>query len=152
MTAHAIPSAPSTSDGDHPSGPAAFAAAAAALWLLGAGDRYREAAASIVRRHAPAALAEPLSNGAMLRVAAQLAVPPRQIVVVGGADARELVSAATTLPADVLAVATAAQAAELAATGFSLFEGKAADRPTAYDCRDFACRLPVTTAGALLAG
>jgi uncharacterized protein len=144
-----IPSAPSDSDGDHPSGPSAFAAAAVALWMLGAGDRYREAAASVVAERAATALAEPLANGSMLRVAAQLAVPPRQVVVVGGADAAPLVAAARRLPADLFAVATPAQAAALAAAGFELFAGKVPDRATAYDCRDFACRLPVTDPAAL---
>ncbi|MBN9184966.1 MAG: thioredoxin domain-containing protein [Microbacterium sp.] len=120
-----------------------FAAAALSLWLLGAGERYREAAASVVRDHAAAALAEPLANGAMLRIAAQLAVPPRQVVVVGaGPDADALAAAAATLTADVFAVATAAQADAFADAGFTLFDGKAADGPLAYDCRDFACRLP----------
>ena len=143
LAARGIPSAPAASDGDHPSGPAAFAAAALSLWLLGAGERYREAAASVVRDHAAAALAEPLANGAMLRIAAQLAVPPRQVVVVGaGPDADALAAAAATLTADVFAVATAAQADAFADAGFTLFDGKAADGPLAYDCRDFACRLP----------
>lgn len=146
LAARGIPSAPAASDGDHPSGPAAFAAAALSLWLLGAGERYREAAASVVRDHAAAALAEPLANGAMLRVAAQLAVPPRQVVVVGaGPDADALAAAAATLTADVFAVATAAQADAFAGAGFALFDGKAAERPLAYDCRDFACRLPAAT-------
>ena len=37
--------------------------------------------------------------------------------------------------------------------GFELFEEKTAKEglPTAYDCRDFTCRLPVTDPGELLA-
>ena len=45
-----------------------------------------------------------------------------------------------------MTVVTSAQAAEWAAAGFALFDDKGPrdGLPTAYDCRDFACRLPVT--------
>jgi uncharacterized protein YyaL (SSP411 family) len=57
-----------------------------------------------------------------------------------------LVAAARRLPCDVFVVVTAAQAEEWSRAGFELFAGKSAQggRATAYDCRDFACRLPVT--------
>jgi hypothetical protein len=136
-------------DGDHPSGRAAFAAAALRLWMCGAGERYRAAAASVVRAGAESALAEPLAHGALLRVAAQLATAPRQIVVVtaGAADAADsLVAMGRGIPADVVAVATADQAAAFAADGFALFEAKQPkeDATTLFDCHDFVCRLPVT--------
>lgn len=142
-------------DGDHPSGRASFAAAARALWLLGAGERYRDAAASVVRSGAESALAEPLAHGALLRVAAMLATPPRQVVIVTGADGPEnddpLVAAGRSLPADLVAVVSPAQAAELSSSGFALFEAKEAKDGvcTLYDCRDFVCRLPVTRADEL---
>jgi len=139
-----IPS--SASDGDHPSGPSSYAAAALRLWLLGAGERYRDAVAAVIGAHAGAALREPLAHGALLRVAADLSVPPRQLVVVGDDPAGSLALTASTRRADVVALTTPAQAEAFAAAGFALFEGKTAPggTPTAYDCRAFACRLPVT--------
>jgi len=46
----------------------------------------------------------------------------------------------------VVAIVTAEQSAAWAAAGFSLFSEKPMrdDLATAYDCRGFACRLPVT--------
>ncbi|MEQ6897410.1 DUF255 domain-containing protein [Microbacterium sp. KR10-403] len=146
LAEHAVPGGASAGDGDHPSGPSAMAAAALGLWLLGAGDRYRDAAASLVASRAEQALAEPTAHGALLRVAAQLAVPPHQLVVVAGAET-PLVAAARGIPTDVTAFVTTAQARAFAAAGFTLFEGKTAE--AVYDCRDFACRLPVTDVTAL---
>jgi uncharacterized protein YyaL (SSP411 family) len=76
---------------------------------------------------------------------------PRQLVVVGDDPSAPLASQARRMPAEVLAIVTPEQAAQWAAQGFSLFEGKVAPAgtPTAYDCRNFACRLPVTDAAAL---
>nr|WP_274637979.1 DUF255 domain-containing protein [Microbacterium bovistercoris] len=143
LAAHGLGTDGSAADTDHPSGPAALADAACLLWQLGAGDRFREAAASVVARHAASALAEPLAHGALLRVATQLITAPRQTVVVG-ALGDPLTRAAAARPADVLAVVTEDQAAALAAAGFTLFEGKVGAVPTVYECRDFACRMPVT--------
>ncbi|QAY58606.1 thioredoxin domain-containing protein [Microbacterium protaetiae] len=143
LTAHGVPGAASASDGDRPSGPSALADAAFALWLLGAGERYRQAAASLVEARAEQAPAEPTAHGALLRVAAQLAVPPHQLVVITTAgDA--LTAAARRIRTDLTAVVTPQQARAFAAAGFALFEGKIGEVPTVYDCRDFACRLPVT--------
>jgi uncharacterized protein YyaL (SSP411 family) len=46
---------------------------------------------------------------------------------------------------------TEQDAVDLAADGFELFEGRVTrdGLPTAYLCRDFVCRLPVTDAAAL---
>ena len=134
------------SDADEPSGPAALAGAARALWLLGAGDAMRALAERIVARHAAAALAQPLAHGALLRVAAGLAVAPRQVVVVTDDPEDPLAVAVRSIPADVVAIVAPEQSDAFAAAGFALFEGKAArdGAATAYDCRDFACRLPVT--------
>lgn len=133
------------SDGASPSGPSVFAAAALDLWRLGAGERYRTAAVSLVRAASDAALSSPLAHGAILEVAVGVASAPRQVVVVGEADA-EIADAARRVAADVVAVVSPAQARALAEAGFSLFEGKVAQggRPTAYDCRGFVCRLPTT--------
>lgn len=134
------------SDGDHPSGRSAVAAAAFTAWALGAGDRYRRVAAAMTETAAPSALAQPIGAGAMLRVAAQLAEGPRQVVVIAAPPTGALVDAARRVRADVLTLVTPAQAEAFAAAGFSLFEGKTSQggAPTLYDCRDFACRLPVT--------
>ncbi|MFB7886031.1 thioredoxin domain-containing protein [Microbacterium sp. NPDC056057] len=134
------------SDADEPSGAASVAAAAAALWVLGAGDRYRSIAARLVAVHAPAALAQPLAYGALLRVAAGLAGPPRQLVVVTDDARAALATAARSIRADVVPIVSTQQSLSWAEAGFELFaeKGQRDGRPTAYDCRDFACRLPVT--------
>ncbi|HEX5730630.1 thioredoxin domain-containing protein [Microbacterium sp.] len=152
LAAQGIATADAASDGDEPSGAAAVAGASSALWLLGAGDAFRALAERVVAEHASAALAQPLAYGALLRVAAELARPPRQLVVVGGDPAAPLVAAARRIRTDVLAIVTANQSSRWAAAGFSLFEGKVSidGAATAYDCRDFACRLPVTDAAALV--
>lgn len=148
LAAHGVAAPDAASDGDEPSGYAAVAEAAAALWTLGASDDLRALAERIVSRHASAALAQPLAYAAMLRVAASLAMPPRQVVVVGRPLEGPLVAVARAIPADVVALVTPMQAASWAEAGFALFAGKIAlhGMPTAYDCRDFSCRLPVTDA------
>lgn len=133
------------SDGDEPSGVAAIAGAAAALWLLGGGEADRRIAERLVAGHAAAALAQPLAHGALLRVAALLARAPRQVVVVGEAS-DPLADAARRRDADLVAVVSPEQVDAFATAGFELFEGKATrgGLTTAYDCRDFVCRRPVT--------
>ena len=138
------------SDADEPSGVAAVAEASALLAALG--DRTphaggpRALAERLVARHARAALAQPLAHGSLLRVAASLATPARQVVVVAADADAPLAACARAVVADVVVVVTPAQAAAWADAGFSLFAGKGLSdgRATAYDCRDFACRLPVT--------
>ena len=139
-----------SSDGDEPSGVAAIAGAAAALWLLGSGEGDRGLAERLVAGHATAALAQPLAHGSLMRVAGLLTAAPRQIVVVGEA-AEPLAEAARARDADVIAVVTPEQVSAFAEAGFSLFADKTQrdGRATAYDCRDFACRLPVTDPAAL---
>ncbi|MDX2375868.1 DUF255 domain-containing protein [Microbacterium sp. LRZ72] len=137
-------------DMDQPSGPSAVAAAALDLWLLGAPERYREHAARTVAAHAADALARPLAHGELLRVAAVLAEPPRQLVVVTEDAADPLAAAARAADADVLAIVTPAAAAALADAGLDLFAGKAeAGAARAYDCRAFVCRLPVAEPGGI---
>jgi uncharacterized protein YyaL (SSP411 family) len=134
-------------DGTLPSGPSALAAACLSLWRLGAGDRYRDAAVERVRQASARALSEPIGFGALLRTAHQLMVPPHQLVIVAEDPdaAAPFLTVAAGRP-DVTAVVTPAQGQRFADAGFSLFEAKTTldGLPTAYDCRDFACRLPVT--------
>lgn len=131
------------SDGASPSPRAAFAAAALALWRLGAGERYREAAASLVRGGIDIALEQPLAHGALLEAAVALAAPPHQVVVVLD-DARPAPASARSIRADVVAIVSEREAVAFAESGFTLFEGKTSHEssPTLYDCRDFVCRLP----------
>lgn len=137
---------PESGDGDHGSGRAALAAACLSLWRLGAGERYRRVALERIAPLVPRALREPLGFGILLRAAADLAVSPRQLVVLTDDPADALVRAARGIPADVTAIATAAQASALADAGFELFAGRGlvGGRSAVYDCRGFTCRLPVT--------
>ncbi|MFB8145255.1 thioredoxin domain-containing protein [Microbacterium sp. NPDC056003] len=146
LAAQGVGAPDAASDGDEPSGPAALADAALSLWVLGAGDEWRETAERVVGAYAPAGLGQPLAYGALLRTAASLAVAPRQVVVVSEEPTGPLATAARRIPADVVTVVAPGQAGAFALAGFSLFEGKVAQGgvATAYDCRDFACRLPVT--------
>ncbi len=150
LTAQGMAAAGTPSDGATPSGPSAFAAAALLAWQLGAGERYRAAAASVVHAGAEAARNAPLAHGALLHVALGLSTPPHQLVVVGDAQA-PVAERARRLRADVTAVVTAAEAAAFASAGFTLFEAKTTrdGATTAYDCRGFVCRLPVTDPDAL---
>ncbi|MFY9712604.1 MAG: thioredoxin domain-containing protein, partial [Microbacterium sp.] len=109
-----------------------------------AGERYRAAAEAVVREHSARALAQPFAYGALLQVAAGLAEPPRQVVVVSATRYGALAGAARAADADVVAVVTPTQAAAFADAGFELFSGKAEAAGRAFDCRAFVCRLPVT--------
>jgi uncharacterized protein YyaL (SSP411 family) len=152
LSSQGIGAPDAASDGDEPSGPSALADAAVSLWQLGAAPELRTFAEGIVSAYGSTALAQPIAYGALLRVAARLAVPPRQLVVVTGDRGVPLVRAARGVPCDVLAIVDDAQAASWARAGFELFAQKAAigGSATAYDCRDFTCRLPVTDAAALV--
>lgn len=153
LSAQGVGAPDAASDADEPSGVAALADAACALWLVDGSEEHRALAEHLVGSHARAALTQPLAYGALLRVAAMLAVAPRQVVVVGPTAAGELAAAARGIPADVVAVVTPAQAQAWTDAGFSLFAEKSmrGDAATAYDCRDFACRLPVTDPADLVA-
>ncbi len=147
LAAQGFAAAAGESDGDEPSGDAAFAGACLDLWMLGAGEEYRARASVVVASRATEALARPLGFGALLAVAAGLAAPPRQIVVVADEADDPLARAARAVGgADVVAVVPEHRAAQFAGAGFSLFEAKTltVGRATAYDCRAFVCRLPIT--------
>ena len=144
LSAQGIATSPDQTDGDLPSDAAAVAGAALTAWWLGAGDRYRTAAVATVGALAVRSLEQPFAHGTLLRVAAGLAVPPRQFVAVTVAGDGALADAARRVDAEVVAVVTPAQARAFADTGFELFEGKDATAERAYDCRAFVCRLPVS--------
>ncbi|MBX3098502.1 MAG: thioredoxin domain-containing protein [Salinibacterium sp.] len=135
------------SDGAHPSGLSAMAAAAHSLFLVTAHEPYRVAARAAMARVAEAALRHPVSLGAALTVMARLASPVRQIVVVGGG---ELATVARQHGGIAVSVE---QGTAWAQAGFELFEGRTqrAGATTAYVCEDFVCRLPVTTVSELAA-
>ena len=141
---HGLAAPDTASDGDEPSGPSALADAARLLWLLGAGGALRELAERVVNEHAPAALGQPFAYSSLLRTAALLGEPPRQLVVVSNDSTAPLVDAARVVRADLVCTLTEQQARAFAAEGFALFEAKGAigGAPTAYDCVDFTCRLP----------
>lgn len=149
LRAQGIAASPDHTDGDLPSDTAAVAQAALTAWRLGAGDRYRAAAAERVEALPARALAQPFAHGSLLRVAAGLATAPRQLVVVTEDPGGALAAAARGADADVVAVVTPAQAAAFGAAGFELFEGKEATAERAYDCRAFVCRLPVSDPAAV---
>jgi hypothetical protein len=129
------------SDGAHPSGLSAMAAAQHALFLLTAHEPYRAAARAAMALVAEPAQRHPVSLGAALTVMGRLADPVRHLVVVGGGEL-----AAFARPRGGIVV-TPDQSRAWAAAGFELFEGRSAE--AAYVCEDFVCRLPVTSLGEL---
>lgn len=143
LVARGIALSPDRTDGDLPSGRAAVASAALAAWRWGAGERFREVAERAVRDLAAHAQRQPTAYGSLLRVAAGLAEPPRQMVVVTDEPWGALALAARRADADATVVATPSQARAFAEHGFALLEGKDATAERVYDCRAFVCRLPV---------
>lgn len=152
LSANGIATSPDHTDGDLPSDAAAVAAAALTAWRLGAGDRYRDAAAATVRDLALRSLEQPFAHGSLLRVAAGLASPPRQVVAITDDRHGALARAALRTDADAIVVVSPTQATAFADAGFELFEGKGAAAERAYDCRAFVCRLPVSDPAALAVG
>ncbi|MET4098065.1 uncharacterized protein YyaL (SSP411 family) [Agrococcus sp. UYP10] len=118
-------------DGDAPSGQAALAGALHALFSLSGDAAHLDRAARLL--DARLAIRNPIAGPAMLRVAARIAEPPRTLVLIGDPP-EELRREPGAF------VATPEQAAELAATGFALLDGKTA--PAAYRCEGFVCELP----------
>ncbi len=131
-------------EGAVPSGQTAIASAAWKLHLLTGETRYRDAAAATAGPLAAAALQRPIGYGAALGLGLAMAEPIRQVVVVGTSG--PLVDAARALPSSIFIALDDDAAEGFAAAGFELLEGRrsTAGTPTAYVCRDFVCRLPVT--------
>ncbi|SJN35503.1 Thymidylate kinase [Microbacterium esteraromaticum] len=149
LVAHGIPQAGDDSDGDLPSGAAARASAHLTAWRLGAGDAHRVQAEDIAAGLASRALAQPLAFGALLRVLAGIAEPPRQVIAVTSDPTSTLAEVARKVEADIVTVVTPMQAKGFADAGFELFDGKDAVDGAVYDCRAFVCQLPVSDAAAV---
>ncbi len=140
------------SEGAYPSGISATSDAARTLHLLTGNRRYLDAAVVAMRSVAHQALERPASFGASLALMTRLAQPVRQLVVVGERDGVLAGTARSWERAGAVVVAlTEEQAADFAEAGFELFEGRATrdGADTAYLCRDFVCRLPITDAATL---
>jgi uncharacterized protein YyaL (SSP411 family) len=157
LAAQGLGLASDPSEGAYPSGLSAAASAALILSQLVAEPAYRRAAERAAAQVAERALDSPTAFGAMLTVAAGLADPATQLVVVTAQNAGspELASFAHAWfrPGTVAVAVTEAQAADWSAAGFDLFDARATldGVDTAYLCRDFVCRLPVTTLEDLVA-
>ncbi len=137
------------SEGAYPSGLSAMARACASLYLLTGGLQYREAAERVICQLIPFAAPRPVSFGATLAVAAALAQPVGQLLVVSSDPHSELAACARARYRSgmIIAVVTPAQATEFADAGFELFLGRVGE--AAYLCRDFVCRLPIVDPTAL---
>ncbi|GMA89924.1 thioredoxin domain-containing protein [Homoserinibacter gongjuensis] len=144
-------------EGATPSGAALLADAAARLAALTAARDYRAVAERALAPSLAPALERPIAYGATLAVAARLAAPAAELVVVHTDDdaaAEELLAEARAWarPTRTLAIVTEAQAAALAAAGFELFADRVArGGAAAYLCEGFTCRLPTGDAATLAA-
>ncbi|TNY35444.1 thioredoxin domain-containing protein [Thermomonospora catenispora] len=139
-------------DNAAPSGQSAAAGALLSYAALTGSTRHREAAVAAL---APASLlADEHARfaGWSLAVAEALAAGPLEIAIVGDpADERtralHRAALGATSPGAVITVGEAGSADVPLLAGRGLVDGE----PAAYVCRDFACRLPVTTPAALKA-
>ncbi|PZE34297.1 thioredoxin domain-containing protein [Curtobacterium sp. MCPF17_031] len=149
-----------TATGEQPqtalrSGTVAMAGAAALLAALTGDDGRHSAAERLIAERARTGVDRPLGHADALGLALALQRPSREVVLV--ADDRsgsEVVGMLTTVgaarrPGTIVAVLTRAQAAEWAAAGFSLFEGRDALDGVTYVCHDRVCALPARTVGEL---
>ena len=154
----ALPADPA--EGATPSAVTSCADAAWRLYLLGAGDSYREAAERAMRAVAGIALERPLAFGSALQLMARMAWPIVQLVTVvpdagdtdaGDAGTEDLSARTRRHEASVATLVTESQARAFADAGFELFEARTAvdGVAAAYRCRTFVCALPVTDAAAL---
>ncbi len=144
LTANGLVLEAEPSDGAHPSGPSAFAAALYRLYLLTAYAPYLTEAERRMASVATRAAERPISFGTALTVMSRLQSPVSQLVVVG--DARSpLATLAQSWQGSIVAVVSDAQATAFARAGCELFAGRtAATGATAYLCENFVCRLPIT--------
>src|SRR5690554_5992909 len=154
LVSHGTALAADPSEGAYPSGLTACASAAYTLYLLTAERRYLDAARQTMGLVAAAALARPIGFGGALRLMAELAADPVQLVVVTPSSASGITSASGVLTAArshraiLVASVTEPQASAFSQAGFELFDARTAPtgQPTAYLCREFVCLLPTTDA------
>ena len=156
------------SEGAYPSGVASLATAASTLHRLTGEARYRTAAELALAPAAAAAVDSPSAYGTTFGLLADLAAGATQVVVVvpdvaadtgAGTEVRALAARVRSevAPGLVVAVVDDSSARAFAEAGFELFAGRrstpgpASERllATAYVCRDFVCRLPVTDVASL---
>jgi uncharacterized protein YyaL (SSP411 family) len=151
------------SEGAYPSGISSLGRASMLLFQLTGDRRFRSAAEGAVRFAAAAALSVPTAFGTSLGLAASLTSPASQLIVVGpdraepDEDAARVIAdqamrdTVRTRRDDVVAVVSERQAAAWAASGFDVFAERTSrdGRLTAYHCREFVCRLPVTNVAQL---
>ncbi|MEO6943856.1 MAG: thioredoxin domain-containing protein [Lacisediminihabitans sp.] len=157
LVAHGLAVKADPSEGAYASGLSAMASAAQVLYLLTSETKYREAAVNTMEQLAPLAVKQPVAFGAALGVMSGLGTQASQLVVATPAGDPATVSPLTTLArgwyrsGSISTVLTDAQAATFADVGFELFQARTsqADSASAYLCRDFVCRLPVTDAAEL---
>ncbi len=143
-------------DGPTPSGTFAIAGALLSYAALTGSDRHREAAAAALGTLTDVASRYPQAAGWGLAVAEAFLAGPDEIAVVGPPDddaTRALHQAAAlgATPGAVLALGNGA--GNGSGDGIPLLAGRGLvdGKPAAYVCRDFACRLPVTSPDDLLA-
>jgi uncharacterized protein YyaL (SSP411 family) len=153
LAGHGVAIQADPSEGAYASGSSAVASAAHQLYLLTAEGRYLAAARGAMERCAPLAVTQPVGFGAALALMTGLTAPAAQLVVVGDAGSAMAAHARGWYRSGaVTTVLTDAAAASFANAGFELFEARTTqpDRvtgeptATAYLCRDFVCRLPLT--------
>jgi uncharacterized protein len=160
LTAQGLSVRVDPSEGAYPSGLTLVASAAELLYAMTAERAYDSAARAAMRLISAHATESPMAFGGALRLLADLAEAPTQLVVVepsgvsaglGAATTDPLVDVARRLGSGLVAVVTDVQAAELTASGFELFEGRTSreGRAAAHLCRDFVCALPTTDPRAL---
>jgi uncharacterized protein YyaL (SSP411 family) len=145
-------------DGPTPSGTYAIAGALLSYSALTGSARHREAAAAALGTLREVATKFPQGAGWGLAVAEAFLAGPDEIAVVGppGDDRTSALHKAAALgvtPGAVLALGAGDGAGHGAGGGIPLLAGRGlvGDQPAAYVCRNFACRLPVTSADELLA-
>jgi uncharacterized protein len=154
LTGHGMVLPADLSEGAYPSGLSAMATAAWRLYLLSGHAPYLDAATRTLGAIAPSAVRRPVSFGAALAATCRLTAPAAQLVVVtDDADSAVASVAAGWDGNGIVSVVTSDQARRFESAGFELFQGRVTvgGLPTAYLCRDFVCRLPLTDADALTA-
>jgi uncharacterized protein YyaL (SSP411 family) len=147
-------------DGPTPSGTFAIAGALLSYSALTGSARHRDAAAGALGALAPIAARYPQAAGWGLAVAEAFIAGPAEIAIVGppGDERTTALHEAAAFGAPPGAVTAlgpggAGRAGDPADPGVPLLAGRdlVDGAPAAFVCRDFACRLPVTTPEELLA-